>query len=114
MRQHARALAAVNGSDETTHWTKPAFRDLADFAAKLNPRDINKRTLESLAAAGAFDELEANRARVHAAAEAILAAAQRRQDEQLAGQSVLFGGESLDRHSVAEGRAMAARRAAAA
>ncbi|HEY8030990.1 MAG TPA: DNA polymerase III subunit alpha [Methylocella sp.] len=93
---HARALAAVNGSDETTHRTKAVFRDLTDFAAKLNPRDINKRVLESLAAAGAFDELEANRARVFGGAEAMLAAAQRRRDEQLAGQSALFGGESLD------------------
>ena len=73
---------------------KPAFRDLSDFAAKLNPREINKRTLESLAAAGAFDELEPNRARVFAAAESILAAAHRREEERLAGQSVLFGGES--------------------
>ncbi|MGO9848771.1 MAG: DNA polymerase III subunit alpha [Methylocella sp.] len=93
--QHARALAAINGSAEA-HRAKPAFRDLTDFAAKLNPREINKRTLESLAAAGAFDDLEPNRARVHAAAESILAAAHRREAEQLAGQSVLFGGESVD------------------
>jgi DNA polymerase-3 subunit alpha len=92
----ARGLAAINGSDETARPEEPAFRDLADFAAKLNPRDINKRMLESLASAGAFDELEPNRARVFAGAEAILAAAQRHQDEQLAGQSVLFGGENLD------------------
>jgi DNA polymerase III subunit alpha len=95
--QHARSLAAINGSAEilaASQSAKPAFRDLSHFAAKLNPRDINKRTLESLAAAGAFDELEPNRARVHAAAESILASAHRRQEEQLAGQSVLFGGES--------------------
>jgi DNA polymerase III subunit alpha len=99
---HARLLAAINGSaeigvaGEAAPLPKPAFRELAHFAAKLNPREINKRTLESLAAAGAFDELEPNRARVHAAAESILASANRRQEEQLAGQSVLFGGESLD------------------
>ncbi|MGH6849121.1 MAG: DNA polymerase III subunit alpha [Methylocella sp.] len=91
----ARALAAINGSAETARSSRPAYCDLTDFAAKLNPREINKRMLESLAAAGAFDELEQNRARVSAGAEAILAAAQRRQDEQLAGQSVLFG-ENLD------------------
>src|SRR5215210_4364161 len=39
------------------------FRDLADFAARINPRAVNKRVLESLAAAGAFDALEPNRAR---------------------------------------------------
>jgi DNA polymerase III subunit alpha len=96
---HARSLAAINGSAETlaaSQSDKPAFRDLSHFAAKLNPREINKRSLESLAAAGAFDELEPNRARVHAAAESILASAHRRQEERLAGQSVLFGGESPD------------------
>ncbi len=84
------------GQTQAVENLKATFRDLTDFAAKLNPRDINKRMLESLASAGAFDELEPNRARVYAGAEAILAAAQRHQDERLAGQSVLFGGENLD------------------
>src|SRR6202040_4385644 len=46
------------------------FTSLADFAARVNPRAINKRVIESLAAAGAFDGLDANRARVFAGAEA--------------------------------------------
>ncbi len=92
----ARRLAAINGSSETARPSSAAFHDLTDFAARVNPRDINKRMLESLTSAGAFDELEPNRARVFAGAEAILAAAQRHQDEQLAGQSVLFGAENLD------------------
>ncbi len=91
----ARGLAAINGCGETARPERPAFRDLTDFAAKLNPCDISKRVLESLASAGAFDELEPDRARVFAGAEAILAAAQRHEDEQLAGQSALFGGENL-------------------
>jgi DNA polymerase-3 subunit alpha len=69
---------------------------LTSFAAKLDPREINKRTLESLAAAGAFDEIEPNRARIFAGAEVILAFANRHRDERLAGQSALFGGEVLD------------------
>ena len=39
------------------------FADLADFGGRINPRAINKRVLESLAAAGAFDAIEPNRAR---------------------------------------------------
>src|SRR5215472_3927278 len=35
-----------------------AFTSLADFAARVNPRAINKRIIESLAAAGAFDTIE--------------------------------------------------------
>jgi DNA polymerase-3 subunit alpha len=67
------------------------FSDLADFAARINPHAVNKRVLESLAAAGAFDALEPNRARVFAAVDAMLAAAQRAHDDLSVGQSELFG-----------------------
>ena len=48
--------------------------------------------LESLAAAGAFDDLERDRARAFAAVDVVLAAAQRAQDAAASGQSELFGG----------------------
>ena len=70
------------------------FKDLADFADRLNPRDANKRVLESLTAAGAFDSLEADRAKVHAGIETLLAVANRRAQEREAGQSALFGTET--------------------
>jgi DNA polymerase-3 subunit alpha len=68
------------------------FVGLSDFAARTNPRAVNKRVLESLAAAGAFDALDGNRARVFAAVDAMLAAAQRAHDAVAVGQSELFGG----------------------
>ncbi len=68
------------------------FRDLTDFAARINPRAVNKRVLESLAAAGAFDALEANRARAFASVDVVLGAAQRTQEAVAVGQSELFGG----------------------
>jgi DNA polymerase-3 subunit alpha len=71
------------------------FADLAEFAGRINPRALNKRALESLAASGAFDALEANRARAFASADAILSAAQRAHDAVASGQSELFGGPSL-------------------
>src|SRR4051794_39731377 len=43
------------------------FGDLSDFASRINPKSVNRRVVESLAAAGAFDMLENDRARVHAA-----------------------------------------------
>jgi len=70
------------------------FADLADFSRRINPRAVNKRVLESLAAAGAFDVIEANRARVFAAADAILATAQRAQEDVALGQSELFAGSA--------------------
>ncbi len=68
------------------------FRDLADFARRINPRHVNKRTLESLIAAGALDPIEPDRARATAALDAILASANRAQEEAVAGQSDIFGG----------------------
>jgi DNA polymerase-3 subunit alpha len=68
------------------------FADLADFARRINPRALNKRVLESLAAAGAFDIFEPNRARVFAVTDMLLATAQRTQDNATRGQSELFAG----------------------
>jgi DNA polymerase III subunit alpha len=61
------------------------FRDLADFAGRINPRAVNKRVLESLAAAGAFDDLEPDRARAFSAVDAMLSEAQRRHDMAVSG-----------------------------
>jgi DNA polymerase-3 subunit alpha len=68
------------------------FVGLSDFASRINPRAVNKRVVESLAAAGAFDALDGNRARVFAAVDAMLATAQRAHDAIEVGQSELFGG----------------------
>src|SRR5215472_5970687 len=90
------ALAALKGvgqqAVETIVLARGArgFADLADFASRLDPRAVNKRVLESLAAAGAFDALEPNRARAHTAAETIVAAAQRRHEAASMGQNELF------------------------
>src|SRR6478752_5412363 len=75
------------------------FTSLADFAARVNPRAINKRIIESLAAAGAFDTLEPNRARVFAGADSILAACQRANEAATIGQNDMFG-SSADAPSI--------------
>ena len=70
-----------------------AFSSLSDFASRINPRAVNKRVLESLAAAGAFDDLERNRACVFAAVDSILALAQREHDAAESGAlQFAFGG----------------------
>ncbi len=68
------------------------FAGLADFAARVDPRQLNKMQLEGLARAGAFDTIEPNRARVFAGAEAILRRAQAMAAEAESGQIGLFGG----------------------
>jgi DNA polymerase III subunit alpha len=69
------------------------FKDLRDFAARLDTKAVNKRVLESLIAAGALDDLEPNRAKAYANAERILSEAARERDAVLAGQNELFSGE---------------------
>jgi DNA polymerase-3 subunit alpha len=68
------------------------FEDLADVAARVDPRQLNKMQIENLARAGAFDKLERNRARVFAGAETILRRAQANAEERGSGQIGLFGG----------------------
>ena len=68
-----------------------AFKDLSDFAARLNTKALNKRALETLAAAGAFDRLEANRALVHGNVEQMLAFANRLASNAAQGTGDLFG-----------------------
>ena len=67
------------------------FTDLADFAARVDPRQLNRMQLENLVRAGAFDALEGNRARLFAAAESILRRAQATAEEKASGQIALFG-----------------------
>ena len=74
--------------------SKGPFKSLDDFAARIDPKLLNRRQLESLAAAGAFDALEPNRAAVHASAETILAHATSAYDQRTSGQHGLFGGGS--------------------
>ncbi|MDQ2878086.1 MAG: DNA polymerase III subunit alpha [Pseudomonadota bacterium] len=70
-----------------------AFASIDDLAHRVDPRMLNKRQVETLAAAGAFDSLNANRAGLFACAETILATAARIHDQQISGQHGLFGGE---------------------
>ncbi len=67
------------------------FADLADFAGRVPVKLVNKRTLESLAAAGCFDCLEPNRARAFAALESVVAHAQRVEADKISGQNDIFG-----------------------
>jgi DNA polymerase III subunit alpha len=70
------------------------FASLQDFAARLDPKGLNKRTLEALAASGSLDTLESSRSRAFSASEYILAYAQRQQADRSAGQFGLFAGEN--------------------
>ncbi len=70
------------------------FRSLSDFARRIESRHLNKRALEGLVKAGAFDCLEPHRARLLAGAELVLAASSRAAEATAAGQNDLFGGSA--------------------
>jgi DNA polymerase III subunit alpha len=93
----AYALSAVKGVGEAQAEALTAarggqpFASMSEMARRIDPRAVNKKALESLAAAGAFDEIEPDRARAFAAIEPALALANRTAQERAAGQSGLFG-----------------------
>jgi DNA polymerase-3 subunit alpha len=92
------ALAAVKkvgqAAMEALERTRGAvpFADIADFAARVDPKQLNKMQIENLVRAGAFDSLDTNRARLFAGAETILRRAQATAEEKTSGQAGLFGG----------------------
>ncbi|MSP22554.1 MAG: DNA polymerase III subunit alpha [Dehalococcoidia bacterium] len=65
------------------------FRTIEDFARRINPRDMNRRALESLAKAGALDSL-ADRGSVVAGLDRILALAQQEVRLRETGQTSMF------------------------
>ena len=72
--------------------TKGPFRDVSDFARRINPRFVNKRALETLAAAGALDELGVDRATAFANVDRMIAAGNRTMETIAEGQNDLFSG----------------------
>jgi DNA polymerase-3 subunit alpha len=72
------------------------FTSLEDFAARIDPRLLNRRQLESLAGAGAFDGIKPERAAVFEAAETILAHASSAQEQRESGQAGLFGSNGAE------------------
>jgi DNA polymerase III subunit alpha len=68
-----------------------AFKSLDDFAHRVDPKLLNRRQMESLAGAGAFDSIEPERAGVFAVAETMLAVAARAEEQRTSGQGGLFG-----------------------
>ena len=83
-RQVAEHIVAQRGD-------KP-FRDLGDFAARIDPKVVGRRTLETLVNAGAFDDLVEKREQAFSAIDAILAEAARAHSGREGGTAELFGG----------------------
>jgi DNA polymerase-3 subunit alpha len=103
------ALAAVKGVGEAgmkmilkDREANGAFKDLNDFAHRVGVSGahgaMNKRQLENLVAAGAFDKLNGNRKQSHAAIEGILKQAALAAEEKQSQQHSLLGFAAAEGH----------------
>ena len=80
------------------------FRDLTDFAARVDLKRVGKRPLEMLARAGAFDGLERQRKRVFDSLDALVAYSTAKVEAAGSGQVSLFaGGDDLPPPRLAPG-----------
>ena len=73
------------------------FKDMHDLAERLDQRVINKRLLESLVKAGAFDSLNKNRAQSFAAVEGLTRHSQATHEARGSNQNNLFGDDTAQR-----------------
>ncbi|MBV8189662.1 MAG: DNA polymerase III subunit alpha [Alphaproteobacteria bacterium] len=98
------ALAAIKGVGREAmarlveeRAAKGPFKDLFDFAERLDQRVVNKRLLESLIKAGAFDSLNKNRAQGFGAVEALSRHSQATHEARASNQNSLFGDDTAQR-----------------
>ena len=66
------------------------FKDIFDFASRVDPKQVNKRTFETLARAGAFDSIHPDRAQLLAAAELLAGLGQSVASQESSAQGALF------------------------
>ena len=70
------------------------FKDVVDFARRVDTRQVNRRQLENLVKAGAFDCLEKNRGKLFKNIETLLRFAANEAEQRDSSQIALFGGAS--------------------
>jgi DNA polymerase-3 subunit alpha len=68
------------------------FKSLSDFSRRVDAKALNRRALESLVKAGAFDVLNPNRAQVLDGIDVIIGVANRTASEAASGHMDMFGG----------------------
>jgi DNA polymerase III alpha subunit len=67
------------------------FKDIYDFTSRLDPKSINKKSIEALAKAGAFDPITDNRRQIAESFDILSSYANQTQEEALSNQMHLFG-----------------------
>ncbi len=70
------------------------FRDLGDFAARLDAKTLNRRQLENMVKAGVFDALDKNRGRLFKNADTLTRYAAQAAEDRSSSQMSLLGGSN--------------------
>ncbi|MGE0312703.1 MAG: DNA polymerase III subunit alpha [Lautropia sp.] len=96
-------LGAVKGTGEAAVQALIAareaggpFLDLFDFCERVDRRLVNRRAIEALVRAGAFDAIDADRAKLLANVARAMEAGEQKDRARAAGQSALFGEPDAD------------------
>ncbi|HEY9080053.1 DNA polymerase III subunit alpha [Magnetovibrio sp.] len=76
------------------------FKDLEDFAGRLDTHQVNKRQMENMIRSGTFDSLNRNRKQLHQGIEAIMGEASAQQSERESNQIGLFGGGDQPKQTI--------------
>ncbi len=94
------ALAAIKGVGESAvehivevRGDKP-FASIEDFCLRIDPKQINRRVMDSLISAGAFDCFGYDRAELIGGLDRVIGYAQRAAENKTSGQSDMFGSSS--------------------
>jgi DNA polymerase III subunit alpha len=74
------------------------FRDIFDFVERVDPKQVNRRTFETLVRAGAFDSIHPNRAELLASAETLVGHGQALANDRAEGKVSLFGDDLAGGH----------------
>ena len=96
------ALAAIKSvgaanmeAIEAERRARGPFKDISDFIHRIDAKQINRRQLEQLIKAGAFDGIDKNRARLFANIDTIVQHISAATELKTSAQSSLFGSEEL-------------------
>lgn len=71
------------------------FNSIFDFCLNVDNRVVNKKTLEGLVLAGAFDSIDKNRAKLFNAIEAAIELSHKAQNSKILSENSLFGGDEV-------------------
>ncbi|MFN3275167.1 MAG: DNA polymerase III subunit alpha [Paracoccus sp. (in: a-proteobacteria)] len=86
------AMRLIHDARRSDDGGETPFRNLHDFARRVDMKRVGKRPLEMLARAGGFDALDDNRARVMKSLDALVAWSAAVQEQAASSQTSLFGG----------------------